>query len=46
MGGNLLILFELVLVFGLLIGFGFWQLRELRRLREDRERRERENRDS
>ena len=34
MSSNLLGLIELLLVFGAVFGFGFWQLRSLRRLRE------------
>jgi hypothetical protein len=34
MGGEHLILIELILVFGLVLGFGFWQLWSLRRERQ------------
>ena len=36
---GLLVLIEIILVFGLVIGFGFWELRKVRRAqREDEDR--------
>jgi hypothetical protein len=34
---NLIVLLELLLVFGLVVGFGIWQLVSLRRDRRERE---------
>ncbi len=42
MSGNQLALIELLLVFGAVLGFGFWQLRILKRIR-DREPDQRED---
>ncbi len=38
MDGNVLIIVEAAVIFGLVIGFGVWELRKLRKLREHRER--------
>ena len=38
MSGGLLIVIELLLVFGLIFGFGFYELHKLRRARLERER--------
>lgn len=36
MGGELLVLFEMVLVFGLLLGFAIWQLRSVSKAQRQR----------
>ena len=41
MGSNLIVLLELLLVFGVVVGFGVWQLVSLRRDRQAREKADR-----
>lgn len=45
MSGGWLILFETLVVLGLVFGFGLWELRSLKRLKAEREAKEREARE-